>query len=84
VGFEPTTSAFERTKTVHALDRAATVAGERRFRTFYYRLLKGIFGLKKYVVTERGENTIMSSSIIYTQPIIIIMVIKAGHGSRAV
>jgi hypothetical protein len=26
-GFEPTTTAFERTKTVHASDRAATVIG---------------------------------------------------------
>jgi hypothetical protein len=28
VGFEPTTPVFERAKTVHALDRAATVIGE--------------------------------------------------------
>jgi hypothetical protein len=27
VGFEPTNSVFERAKTVHALDRAATVLG---------------------------------------------------------
>jgi hypothetical protein len=27
VGFEPTIPAFERAKTVHALDRAATVTG---------------------------------------------------------
>jgi hypothetical protein len=27
LGFEPTTPAFERAKTVHALDRAATVVG---------------------------------------------------------
>jgi hypothetical protein len=27
VGFEPTIPAFERAKTVHALDRAATVIG---------------------------------------------------------
>jgi hypothetical protein len=27
VGFEPTISVFERVKTVHALDRAATVIG---------------------------------------------------------
>jgi hypothetical protein len=27
VGFEPTTSKFERTKTVHALERVATVIG---------------------------------------------------------
>jgi hypothetical protein len=28
VGFEPTIPVFERAKTVHALDRAATVIGE--------------------------------------------------------
>jgi phosphohistidine swiveling domain-containing protein len=28
VGFDPTTPVFERAKTVHALDRAATVIGE--------------------------------------------------------
>jgi hypothetical protein len=28
VGFEPTIPVFERVKTVHALDRAATVIGE--------------------------------------------------------
>jgi hypothetical protein len=28
VGFEPTIPAFERAKTIHALDRAATVIGE--------------------------------------------------------
>jgi hypothetical protein len=28
LGFEPTIPVFERTKTVHALDRAATVIGE--------------------------------------------------------
>jgi hypothetical protein len=27
VGFEPTTPVFERAKTVHVLDRAATVSG---------------------------------------------------------
>jgi hypothetical protein len=30
VGFEPMTPVFLRTKTVHTLDRAATVIGERR------------------------------------------------------
>jgi hypothetical protein len=33
VGFEPTSPVFERAKTVHALERAATVVG----RTLYYR-----------------------------------------------
>jgi hypothetical protein len=31
VGFEPTTTAFEQAKTVHALDRAATVIGSNLF-----------------------------------------------------
>jgi hypothetical protein len=31
VGFEPTISAFERVKTVHNLDRAATVIGNFTF-----------------------------------------------------
>jgi hypothetical protein len=31
VGFEPTIPVFERAKTVHALDRAATVIGKERF-----------------------------------------------------
>jgi hypothetical protein len=30
VGFEPMIPAFERAKTVHALDRAATVIGQRQ------------------------------------------------------
>jgi hypothetical protein len=36
VGFEPTIPAFERAKTVHALDRAATVIGELQGLTDYY------------------------------------------------
>jgi hypothetical protein len=36
VGFEPTTPVFERAKTVHALDRAATVIGF----CIHYTLLK--------------------------------------------
>jgi hypothetical protein len=35
VGFEPTTQIFERAKTVHALDRAASVIG---FRNAYVQL----------------------------------------------
>jgi hypothetical protein len=38
VGFEPTIPAFEREKTVHALDRAATVIGPRRdLCSFYFK-----------------------------------------------
>jgi hypothetical protein len=36
VGFEQTISAFERVKTVHALDHAANVIGIRSFRTVLY------------------------------------------------
>jgi hypothetical protein len=45
VGFEPTTPVFERVKTVHASDRAATVIGmwmkytEQKFRSFVSTLL---------------------------------------------
>jgi hypothetical protein len=35
VGFKPTTQVFERAKTVHALDRAATVIGEWLSRLFH-------------------------------------------------
>jgi hypothetical protein len=35
VGFEPTTTVFERAKTVHTLDRVATVIG----RSWYYHVL---------------------------------------------
>jgi hypothetical protein len=36
VGFEPTIPAFERAKTVHALDRAATVIGCNLNTTLYF------------------------------------------------
>jgi hypothetical protein len=36
VGFEPTTPVFERAKTVHALDRAATVISSCGFDTSVY------------------------------------------------
>jgi hypothetical protein len=35
VGFEPTIPVFERAKTVHALDSAATVTGETVYRPVY-------------------------------------------------
>jgi hypothetical protein len=37
VGFEPTIPVFERAKTVHALDRAATVIGSAETTIAYYR-----------------------------------------------
>jgi hypothetical protein len=47
VGFEPTIPAFERAKTVHALDRAATVIGfdlsSIRFFLLYIRIFGVIF-----------------------------------------
>jgi hypothetical protein len=36
VGFEPTIPASERTKTVHALDRSATVTGEEQNSCFKF------------------------------------------------
>jgi hypothetical protein len=38
VGFEPTIPVFERAKTVHALDRAATVIGSCRYTKFKYEI----------------------------------------------
>jgi hypothetical protein len=37
VGFESTIPASERAKTVHALDRSATVTGITKFRNKYYK-----------------------------------------------
>jgi hypothetical protein len=42
VGFEPTIPVFERAKTVHALDRAATVIGCRKYSQWIYRGSKKI------------------------------------------
>jgi hypothetical protein len=39
VGFEPTIPAYERAKTVHALDRAATVTGDTVNGMLYYIIL---------------------------------------------
>jgi hypothetical protein len=39
VGFEPMSSAFEQAKTVHALDRAATVIGERKYTERKYSII---------------------------------------------
>jgi hypothetical protein len=36
-GFEPTTPVFKRAKTVHALDRAATVIGISSFNHYLYK-----------------------------------------------
>jgi hypothetical protein len=46
VGFEPTTPAFERAKTFHSLDRAATVIG-----------LDKLGGLK--IITKNQRNSIL-------------------------
>jgi hypothetical protein len=40
VGLEPTVPAFERAKTVHALDRAATVIGKPEMAEVKYIVLK--------------------------------------------
>jgi hypothetical protein len=38
VGFDPTIPASERGKTVHVLDRSATVTGLRQFTNIYYQI----------------------------------------------
>jgi hypothetical protein len=55
VGFEPTTPVFQRAKTVHALDRAATVIGKQTA-TFN----------KKYLVADRNvnRNVIVGSKVV--------------------
>jgi hypothetical protein len=52
VGFEPTILGFERAKTVHALDRAATVIGEGRLINIK---LEGSW--KQTVVSNRSRGT---------------------------
>jgi hypothetical protein len=42
VGFEPTISAFERAKTVHALECAATVTGQIGFCSIYFSTLETV------------------------------------------
>jgi hypothetical protein len=57
VGFEPTIPAFKRTKTVHDLDRAATVIVPINF--LYYNILPKNFCLLKapdLKVSDRGEQ----------------------------
>jgi hypothetical protein len=46
VGFEPTFPAFERAKTVHALDRAVTVIGYIKIKLFNIILSSTIKSLK--------------------------------------
>jgi hypothetical protein len=48
MGFEPTNPAFKRWKTVHALDRAATVIGSEVFTAVIIRVL--VLGLLRRVI----------------------------------
>jgi hypothetical protein len=41
VAFEPTNQVFERTRTVHALDRAATVIGALKFFQWLFQHIQG-------------------------------------------
>jgi hypothetical protein len=49
VGFEPTIPASERTKTLHALDRSATVTGIRDFTAFNYTLGTPVCMMCKFI-----------------------------------
>jgi hypothetical protein len=56
VGFEPTIPVFERAKTVHALDRAATVIGG--FLVFCHRNLN-LFVIKKQFLQKHKSQRIL-------------------------
>jgi hypothetical protein len=59
VGFEPMTPVFERAKTVHMLDRAATMIGN-----LYYRRTKSNFAI---LTNVRGKIlTNLNSAIVNT------------------
>jgi hypothetical protein len=53
VGLEPTTTVFERVKTVHALDRAATVIGP----TYLYKAIKVRSRWARRVAHKKLRNT---------------------------
>jgi hypothetical protein len=57
VGFEPTIPASERAKTVHALDRSATVTGPRGFTKYKY----------KSVITNFVTYLDFATRFVYTQ-----------------
>jgi hypothetical protein len=54
-GFEPTIQAFERAKTLHALDRAATVIGHDEYNNHNYATLSLIW--KPDIATELTQST---------------------------
>jgi hypothetical protein len=51
--FEPTIPAFERAKTVHALDRAATVVGQNRSKGVENKMRRNMTGRRKDKWCER-------------------------------
>jgi hypothetical protein len=51
VRFEPTNPVFERTKTAHALDRAATVIGEYVYYNYEIKRLEFILGISHALKT---------------------------------
>jgi hypothetical protein len=52
VGFEPTITGSERAKTVHVLDRSATVTGKDRWYAVRYLILISFEGASIYVYTS--------------------------------
>jgi hypothetical protein len=72
LGFEPTIPAFERAKTVHALDRAATVIGFPFRMLFVNSTMLYQFHCSgrnyKLIVSEELETTYLCSGTVRSQP----------------
>jgi hypothetical protein len=52
VGFEPTILAFERAKTVHALDRATTVTARQLLNASFVNILSAVLETVQCILTE--------------------------------
>jgi hypothetical protein len=63
VGFEPTIPVFERPKTIHALDRAATVIGSMLNYGYGGRSPSGNFLLRPIVIRERRRKYIFAVNL---------------------
>jgi hypothetical protein len=72
MGIEPTIPAFERAKTVHALDLAATVIGEYTLQSFYFSMVATIVNILLI-------NVILTSVSIMNATISSILFMKAVH-----
>jgi hypothetical protein len=75
LGFEPTIPGFERAKTVHALDRVATVIGKVQFSNVYF-MLRAIgiavllfrrYGVNLLILTHSHVSTLLLLSLCYVK-----------------